>query len=92
MLVALSLMPFSMTSASAAAAPLLASEHCADHQKPTDAPAAPNPHCAACAALPAVETPAAVEDLRPTLQLTDRAEQWLTEQEPETDTPPPKNG
>ena len=91
MLISLAFMPFGMTGARAAIiTPEAASEHCADHQKPADAPA-PKPNCAACAALPAMETPAAVEELRPTLQLAVRAEQWVTEQGPETATPPPKN-
>jgi hypothetical protein len=93
MLLALALMPFSMAAPAAAAlSPAAGSEHCADHQKPVDAPVAPKAHCAACAALPAMEAPCPVEELRPTMQLVVAADRWITERGPETATPPPKNG
>ena len=92
MLFALALMPFSMASAPAAALTLTpgATGHCEDHQKPADTPAAPKAHCAACAALPAIESPASVAELRPALPRQDEAEMWIAERGPETDDPPPK--
>jgi hypothetical protein len=94
MLVALSLMPFSMSGAAAAPVWVAASEsgHCGDHQKPADSPSAPKAHCAACAALPAAEAPIAVEEMRPALLLGVEAERWMAEREPDIDTPPPKLG
>jgi hypothetical protein len=94
MLVALSMMPFSMSGAAAAPVPIAASGsgHCGDHQKPADSPSAPKAHCAACAALPAAEAPIAVEEIRPALLLNVEAEQWIAEREPDIDTPPPKQG
>ena len=94
MLVALSLMPFSMSGAAAAPLPAAASEagHCGENQKPADAPSAPKAHCAACAALPAAEVPIAVAQLRPALLLEVEAERWIAEREPDIDTPPPKLG
>jgi len=94
MLVALAIMPFSMASAPAAALPSTAASggHCDHHQEPADTPSAPKAHCAACAALPAVDSSIAVAELRPVLLRVARAEQWIAEQEPDIDTPPPKLG
>ena len=96
MVVALAIMPFGMASVPAAAAlPSTAQAsagHCDDHQKPTDAPSTPKAHCAVCAALPAGDTSIAVAELRPVLLRVVQAEQWLAEQEPDIDTPPPKLG
>ena len=94
MLVALALMPLNMASASAEAfapSPAGTSGHCADHQRPAEVPSSPMVDCAACTALPAIETPAAVDELRPTMKLVVKADRWIAAQEPETDTPPPKN-
>ncbi|HEU0285319.1 MAG TPA: hypothetical protein VFR52_09275 [Sphingomicrobium sp.] len=94
MLVALSLMPFSMSGAMAAPVQTAAKSggHCDEHQKPADAPSAPKAHCAACAALPAGDAPVAVAELRPALLLEVEPERWITEREPDIDTPPPKLG
>jgi hypothetical protein len=91
LLIALALMPLSMTGAAAAApSPAAASGHCDDHQKPADAPAKMNLHCATCAALPAVEANAADPALRPELPRLVKAASALSDTEPETDTPPPR--
>ena len=92
MLVALSLMPFSMSGATAAPVSVASAEsgHCGDHQKPADAPSAPKAHCAACAALPVSDATAVVEKLRPALLLNVEAQRWIAEREPDIDTPPPK--
>ena len=95
MLVALAIMPFGMAGAPAAALPSTAAAsggHCDDHQKPADGPSTPKAHCAVCAALPAGDTSMAVSELRPVLLRVVQAEQWLAEQEPDIDTPPPKLG
>lgn len=91
MLVALALMPLSMASP-VAAGPVPSAGHCDDQQKPADEPSAPKAHCAACAALPAIEIAKAVSDLRPTALLDVAADLWIAEPGPETDTPPPKLG
>ena len=95
MLIALSLMPFSMSGAAAASVPTATAEtggHRDDHQKPADAPSAPKAHCAACAALPAIDAPLAVAELRPAMLRNIEAERRITEREPDIDTPPPKIG
>lgn len=94
MMMALAFMPFGMTNAPAMAASVAssASGHCDEHQKPADAPSAPKAHCAACAALPAGDAPVAVAELRPALLLEVEPERWITEREPDIDTPPPKLG
>jgi hypothetical protein len=95
MLIALAIMPFGMASAPASAlrsAAAASGGHCDDHQKPADAPSTPKAHCAVCAALPAIDTSMAVSELRPVLLRVVQAEQWLAEQEPDIDTPPPKLG
>lgn len=92
MLVALALMPLSMTGTATAAAPSpgAAAGHCDDHQKPTDAPAKMSMHCATCAALPAVQANIADRGLRPELPRLVKAADALSDTEPETDTPPPR--
>ena len=92
MLIALALMPFSMAGvpAAAVAMPAASAAHCDQDQQPTDAPSAPKVHCATCAALPAIDTPAPTAELRPALLLQVEADVWITERGPETDTPPPK--
>ena len=91
-LVALALMPFSMAGAPAAAiaATPAAAGHCDDHQKPADAPAAPKVHCAACAALPAVELSAVIAEIRPAMLRSAEIKPWVAERGPEMDDPPPK--
>ena len=93
MLFALALMPLGMAGGPAAAhsAATATSDHCGGSQEnPADAPAVPKAHCAACAALPAVDPPPAIAELRPSMVLQVEAEHWVTEAGPETDTPPPK--
>ena len=91
MLVAIALMPLGMTgTAAAASSPGAAAGHCDDHQKPADAPAKMNMHCATCAALPAVEAKVADPGLRPELPRLVKAANALSDTEPETDTPPPR--
>src|SRR5687767_447025 len=92
MLVALALMPLGMTGAAAAAAPssAAAAGHCDDHQKPVDAPAKMDMHCATCAALPVVQPNLTDRGLRPELPRLVKAANALSDTEPETDTPPPR--
>ena len=95
MLVSLALMPFSMSGAATASVPATASApsgHCDEHQKPADAPSAPQAHCGACAALPAADDPIAAAELRPVLLRESEAERWIADREPDIDTPPPKLG
>ena len=91
MLVALAFMPFGMTSAPALAASVSssASGHCDEQQKPADAPAKMDMHCATCSALPAVE-PAAVAEVRPQAPILMSAVHALSDAQPEIATPPPK--
>lgn len=90
-LLALAFMPMGMATTPAAAHPPVgASGHCEERQKPVDAPATPKAHCAACAALPAVDLAVALSDLRPAAPRQVVAQQWVTERGPELATPPPK--
>jgi hypothetical protein len=91
MLVALVFMPFGMANAPAVAATAsgAAAGHCDEHQKPSDAPAKMSMHCAACAALPAVE-PAAVSELKPQAPARVSAMNALSDTVPEIATPPPR--
>jgi hypothetical protein len=93
MLVALAFMPLGMTGASAVAATAssAAAGHCNEHQKPSDAPAKMSMHCAACAALPAVE-PASVSELKPQAPERISAMNALSDTKPEIATPPPRLG
>ena len=92
MLVALALMPLGMAGAPAAAGPLAGagSGHCDEHQKPADAPADVDMHCATCAALPVLETAAGGSELRPELPRLVHAARAMTDAEPELATPPPR--
>jgi hypothetical protein len=92
MLVALALMPLGMTGAAAAAAPSpsAVAGHCDDHQKPVDAPAKMEVHCATCAALPVVPANLTERGVRPELPRLAKAANALSDTEPETDTPPPR--
>ena len=91
MLIALAFMPFGMTNAPAMAASPSGSAAgpCDDHQKPADAPAKMDMHCATCAALPADE-PAEVVELRPQAPMLISAVNALSDTQPEIATPPPK--
>ena len=93
MLVALAFMPFGMANAPAVAATgaTAAAGHCDEHQKPSDAPSKMSMHCAACAALPAVE-PVAVSELRPQAPARISAMNALSDTVPEIATPPPRLG
>jgi len=92
MLVALGLMAVGMTGAAAAAAPSTAAAagHCDDDQKPVDAPAKMDMHCATCAALPVVPANLTDRGPRPELPRLVKAANALSDTEPETDTPPPR--
>jgi hypothetical protein len=91
MLVALAFMPLGMTGAPAIAATVssAAAGHCDEHQKPADAPAKMSLHCAACAALPAVE-PTAISELKPQAPKRISAMNALSDTVPEIATPPPR--
>jgi hypothetical protein len=91
MLIALAFMSFGMTNAPAMAASGSgsASGHCDEHQKPADAPAKMDMHCATCAALPAAET-IEVAELRPQAPILISAIHALSDTQPEIATPPPK--
>lgn len=91
MLIALAFMPLGMTVAPAVAATAstAAAGHCDEHQKPADAPAKMSMHCAACAALPAVE-PTAVPGLKPQAPARISAMNALSDTKPEIATPPPR--
>src|SRR5215218_6465713 len=85
MLIALGLMPVGMTGAAAAApSPVAVGAHCENHQKPADAPAKMDMHCATCAALPAAEANTAGSELRPELPRLAKAANALSDTEPET--------
>lgn len=91
MLIALAFMPFGMASAPAIAATVsnATAGHCDEHQKPADAPAKMSMHCAACAALPAVE-PTAVPERKPQAPARISAMNALADTVPEIATPPPR--
>ena len=91
-LFALMLMPLSMASAPASAQPAAAvpAGHCDEHQQPAKAPAGPQVHCTACAALPAIDAPAPVAELNPSMPMIIALASFLTGIEPDTATPPPK--
>ena len=90
-LFALIFMPLSMASAPASAQPSAAapSGHCDDQQKPSDAPAG-QMHCTGCAALPAVDAPFPISELRPQTPMELTLVQLPAGIVPETATPPPK--
>ena len=91
MLVALAFMPLGMTGTPAVAATTFstAAGHCDEHQQPADAPAKMSMHCAACAALPAVQ-PTAVSELKPQAPALISAMNALSDTVPEIATPPPR--
>jgi len=91
MLIALGLMPVGMTGAAAAApSPVAVGAHCENHQKPADAPAKMDMHCATCAALPVLQANLTDRGLRPELPRLVKAANALSDTEPETDPPPPR--
>ena len=93
MVLALALMPMGMASAQATSAtgPVAMSDHCDEHQPPVHSPAkSDNMHCATCSALPAVDAPVAVMELRPTLPRLVTAANAMSDTELETATPPPR--
>ena len=91
-LFALILMPLSMASAPASAQPNATAPagHCDDQQQPTKAPAGPQLHCTACAALPAMEASVPMAELRPETPIVIALVSFLAGIEPDTATPPPK--
>lgn len=91
-LFALVLMPMAMNSAPASAQPdaTAPAGHCDDHQQPAKAPAGSQVHCTACAALPAIDTPAPVAELDPETPMIIALAGFLSGIEPDTATPPPK--
>src|SRR5262245_55873240 len=91
-LIALVLMPLSMASAPASAQPAARAPagHCDDHQQPSKAPSGPLMHCTACAALPAIDTPAPIAELDPETPMLIALASFLAGIEPDTATPPPK--
>jgi len=91
-LFALVLMPLSMASAPASAQPTASSPagHCDDHQMPSKAPAGPQIHCTACAALPAIDAPVPVVEMAPQPPMLIALASFLAGIEPDTATPPPK--
>lgn len=93
-LIALVLMPLSMASASAssqhtASAP---AGQCDEHQKqkPADVPSGAKMHCTACAALPALDAPVPIAELRPQMPMRLAPAEFIDGIEPETATPPPR--
>lgn len=90
-LFALLLMPGGMAGAPAIAQPApAASGHCEDGHSPADAPAQPQAHCAACAALPAFDLPEAASTILPKAPRLIARSQPIAGFEPEIATPPPK--
>ena len=91
-LLALVLMPVGMGAAPAAtkASHAMSSEHCGGHDEDRDQPASRDMHCAACAALPAIEMPELASDLRPQLPRLVRSAHAKPDSILEIATPPPK--
>jgi hypothetical protein len=90
-LFALVLMPLSMASAPASAQPSASAPagHCDEHQQPAKAPG-PQMHCTECAGLPAIDEPAPVAELSPSMPMIIALASFLAGIEPDTATPPPK--
>jgi hypothetical protein len=91
-LFALVLMPLSLASAPASAQPAAAAAagHCDERQKPAEVPADPKMHCASCTALPAMNAPASIAELRPQAPMLLALVGPIDGVEPETATPPPR--
>jgi hypothetical protein len=92
-LVACLLMPFGMANAATTVQhePQAQSDHCSGRGQPADAPAHPQLHCAACAALPAIEAPSADAIALPSAAVELPFVQVFSGIDPETATPPPKS-
>ena len=91
-LFALMLMPLSMGSAPATAQPVATAPagHCDEQPQPEKAPAGPQVHCTACAALPAIDAPAPVAGMAPEMPVMIELAGSLAGIEPDIATPPPK--
>jgi MFS family permease len=63
---------------------------CGEHPAPGDVPSGPAMHCTACTALPAMEVPSPVAELRPQPRMDIRSPYFVSGIEPEVATPPPK--
>jgi hypothetical protein len=87
---ALALMPMGMTGAAAATGPVAMSDHCDEHQPPAHSPTKSESHCATCSALPAVNAPIAVMELRPALPRLVTVANAMSDTDVETATPPPR--
>ena len=93
--IALMLMPLGMAQAAAVGAPASAAVeagHCDEHSEPGKAPAGPNHHCAACTAIPSVDSPLARTEITPQAPLTAEPVDPLPGLELEIATPPPRLG
>ena len=90
-LCALLLMPAAMTGGPAVAQPATAAAgHCEDGHSPAEAPAKPQAHCAACAALPAFDLPEPATALVPAAPRIAVRVPAIGGIVPEIATPPPK--
>lgn len=94
-------MPFGMANAAAvvpvhgdvaamADHPAAVAAPCSDHRKPASAPIGSDLHCAACAALPAIDAPAPAAESMPKAPLHKTVATLSLAQDPEVMTPPPK--
>jgi hypothetical protein len=93
--IALMLMPLGMAQAAAVGAPASAAVeagHCDEHSEPGKAPAGPNHHCAACTAIPSLESPSTPNAIAPKAPLTAESVAPLPGLELEIATPPPRQG
>lgn len=90
--IAVLLMPFGMAAAPAMNAPAAAASdgHCGEHTAPPEEPAAMPDHCAACSALPGIDSPAPVTARAPAIARRLVAVTPFDGIEPDTITPPPK--
>ena len=95
------LMPLGMTQAAdisqtaAAEAPthaMVEAGHCADDEEPGKAPASPHHHCAACSAVPSLDSPLASIQPAPKASLTAEPADLLSGLALEIATPPPRQG
>ncbi len=93
--IALMLMPLGMAQAAAVGAPASAAVeagHCDEHSEPGKAPAGTNHHCAACTAIPSLDSPLAETEITPKAPLTAAPVGLLAGLELEIATPPPRQG
>ena len=92
---ALMLMPLAMAPAAAAGASASAAVeagHCAGHSEPDQAPEVPNHHCAACTAIPSLDSPVSLIEIEPKAKLKAQPVDLLSGNELELATPPPRLG